>query len=88
MFDWLKETGVWCPIWQAAITTSHDAYTHILTDQNILKCVHRSNSLSPSIIQNIFFGTFSLYAAMERGVARRNSTRVTPNVKLFMHTIY
>ena len=63
--------------------------THILMKQNIYLSVFIDITPSVQALYRIsFLALFSLYTSMEEGVARRDSACTTPNVKLFMHTIY
>ena len=54
----------------------------------ILNCVRRFNSFGPTIFRRSFFGTFSLYTPIGRGVTKRDSTYVTLKVKSCMYTMY
>ena len=61
---------------------------HILTNQiNIKVCSLISTPLVQAFFRSSFFGTFSLYTPMGRGVTKMDSTHVTSKVKLCMYTI-
>ena len=54
----------------------------------ILKCVHGYNSFGPALFRNSFFWHYFTSHTNGKGVSRRDSARVTPKVKLCMHTMF